>query len=69
MQFIQKKNRRVLKPVKQTVFFSSEKNTDKVVNTVKKEKEIPSTPKKEKKATTKTIEVVEKNNLAEENIE
>jgi hypothetical protein len=69
MQFIQKKNRRVLKPIKQTLFFNkTEKNKEIVVN-VKKNEEVAVTPKKEKKSTAvKTNEVVEKNNLVEENV-
>lgn len=71
MQFIQKKNRRVLNPVKTfnfhttTTTTSNEKEEESMV--VNKEKEIISAPKKEKKVTTSKInENVEKNNLIEE---
>lgn len=69
MQFIQKKNRRVLKPVKQTLFFNETEKNEEIVVNVKKNEEITVTSKKEKKNTAvKTNEMVEKNNLVEENV-
>jgi hypothetical protein len=75
MQFIQKKNRRVLKPFKQTVFYSKTTETKKeetpvIIKPKQEEKETIIPPKKEKKnPIPKPIEVEEKNNLVEENIE